>query len=233
VILEEGVIVESYTEPSGSDPLTAATDLLHDAVYDRLIATGYGRHLLELARDLETVTEIKAYAVGARALCPECRTVLDIGGQDMKAIALDADGRVQRFEMNDRCAAGSGKFLEIMAHTLDYPLEEFGSQALAAHGEVTISCMCTVFAESEVTSLLHKGAAREDIALAVHHSVVRRATGMLRRITASAPLLFAGGGAFNPCTRHLLAEALSMEVIVPDTPQLVGALGAARLAATK
>ena len=81
VILEEGVIVESYTEPSGSDPLTAATDLLHDAVYDRLIATGYGRHLLELARDLETVTEIKAYAVGARALCPECRTVLDIVGR--------------------------------------------------------------------------------------------------------------------------------------------------------
>lgn len=110
---------------------------------DRILATGYGRHLFELALDAPTVTEIKAYAMGAGFLFPEVRTILDIGGQDSKAIALRGNGRVKKFEMNDRCAAGTGKFLEIMAHSLGYALEAFGRAALKAEREIQVSSMCT------------------------------------------------------------------------------------------
>jgi (R)-2-hydroxyacyl-CoA dehydratese activating ATPase len=233
VILEAGQVVAGRTAPAGFDPLATATALLEGFVYDRLVATGYGRHLLELAREVDTVTEIKAYAEGAAAVLPGCRTVLDIGGQDVKAIALSEAGRVARFEMNDRCAAGSGKFLEIMAATLGYEIADFGPRALAATGEVSISSMCTVFAESEVTSLVHTGAAREDIALAVHRSVVKRAAGMAARVGVIAPLLFAGGGALNPCLCRLLKDALGVDVFVPPQPQSLGALGAARIAAAR
>jgi len=166
-------------------------------------------------------------------LAPDCRTVLDIGGQDVKAIAIGEDGRVQKFEMNDRCAAGSGKFLEIMAGTLGYRLEEFGEQALLADGRVHISSMCTVFAESEVTSLLNKGIERRDIARAVHQSVVKRARSMMDRVGVASPIFFAGGGALNPCLKQLLEESLGQTVNVPQYPQMIGALGAAYLASIR
>jgi predicted CoA-substrate-specific enzyme activase len=231
VILQNGVVVDSGFALSGSDPLQSAATLLADRPVDSLVATGYGRHLLELSCDARTVTEIKAYAEGARRVCPEARTILDIGGQDVKAISLDENGRVRKFEMNDRCAAGSGKFLEIMANRLDYALEEFGERALEAVQEISISSMCTVFAESEVTSLLHKGAPRPDIALAVHRSVVKRAVGMLNRVQAAPPIVFAGGGALNPCTRSLLEQELREPLFVPESPHRIGALGAALIAA--
>ena len=117
------------------------------------------------------------------------KTVLDIGGQDSKAIALNGDGRVVKFEMNDRCAAGTGKFLEIMAHTLGYDLDNFGIEALKATGDININSLCTVFAESEVTSLLAKGAPRQDIALGLHHSVVRRAMGMMKRVSDDTAII--------------------------------------------
>jgi len=230
VVLVGQDMVLSRMAASGFDPLAAATMLLSDVPYDRLVATGYGRHLLEIAKDVETVTEIKAFAAGARHVLPDCRTVLDIGGQDVKAISIGVNGRVQKFEMNDRCAAGSGKFLEIMANTLGFALRDFGAAALTSVNEVSINSMCTVFAESEVTSLLHKGAAREDIALAVHHSIVKRAVGMVNRVSREEPLLFAGGGALNPCMRKLLAEALGVAIHVPNEPQMLGALGAALIA---
>jgi (R)-2-hydroxyacyl-CoA dehydratese activating ATPase len=232
VVMEGGAVVFSCVVPAGFDPLSTAEQLLKHVRYDRLMATGYGRHLIEVSRDVTTVTEIKAYVHGARSLFPDCRTVLDIGGQDVKAIAIGENGRVQKFEMNDRCAAGSGKFLEIMAQTLGYSLEEFGDGALTSSKEVSINSMCTVFAESEVTSLLNKGAARQDIALALHHSVVKRAVGMLNRVSVSDPVIFAGGGALNPCLRQLLGTHLGTAVHVPDHPHLLGARGAALLAAS-
>jgi predicted CoA-substrate-specific enzyme activase len=230
VVLQGDEIVFSRMMPSGFDPLASASELLAESYYDRLIATGYGRHLLEVSHDVDTVTEIKAYACGARHVHPSCRTVLDIGGQDVKAIAIGENGRVQKFEMNDRCAAGSGKFLEIMARTLGYSLSEFGERALASTQDVMVNSMCTVFAESEVVSLLHKGTVREDIALGVHRSIVKRAVGMLNRVSLCEPVLFAGGGALNPCMRKLLTDALGVAVHVPDDPQMLGALGAALIA---
>jgi len=214
VVLEGSQVVESRQADSGFDPLAHAKKLLEGVDHDHIMATGYGRHLFELDLDAPTVTEIKAYAVGAKNLFPQVRTI---------------DGKVIKFEMNDRCAAGTGKFLEIMAQTLGYSLDQFGVEALKATKEMQISSMCTVFAESEVTSLVAKGEDRQDIALGLHRSVVRRAVGMLKRVSVKEPILFAGGAARNPCMRHLLEEALGVHILVPENPQMVGALGAAIL----
>jgi (R)-2-hydroxyacyl-CoA dehydratese activating ATPase len=230
VVLNGYEIIENFQDDSGYDPMARAKFLLDGVKYDKIMATGYGRHLFELSFDAPTITEIKAYAVGAKRLLPEVKTILDIGGQDSKAIALNGDGRVIKFEMNDRCAAGTGKFLEIMAQTLGYDLDNFGRDALKATGNININSLCTVFAESEVTSLLSKGTPRQEIALGLHHSVVRRAAGMMKRVSIEKPILFAGGVAKNPCIHQLLEKSLDRKIAVPENPQMVGALGAALLA---
>ena len=153
VVLKHSEIIETKQADSGFDPMTQAREMLEGMGHDHIMATGYGRHLVELAFDTPTVTEIKAYAVGAKALYPEVRTILDIGGQDSKAIAVNAAGKVTKFEMNDRCAAGTGKFLEIMAQTLGYTIDHFGEEALKAQKEIQISSMCTVFAAVSYTHL--------------------------------------------------------------------------------
>ena len=231
VVLEDEKIIESKQADSGFDPLTQAKNLLEGVEHDHIMATGYGRHLFELSFDVPTVTEIKAYGVGARMLFPHVRTVLDIGGQDSKAIALNANGKITKFEMNDRCAAGTGKFLEIMAHALGFGMDEFGVEALKATKDLHINSMCTVFAESEVTSLVAKGEDRRGIALGLHRSVVRRAVGMLKRVSVEEPIVFAGGVAMNICMRRLLEETLNKKITVPENPQMIGAYGAAMLAA--
>lgn len=206
VLIEQGAVVETRQGVFGFDPLKEAMRLLNGLKPERLMATGYGRHLLEVALDAPTVTEIKAYATGGAFLFPEIKTILDIGGQDSKAIALNGAGKVLKFEMNDRCAAGTGKFLEVMAQTLGYNLDQFGQEALQAPDEIQISSMCTVFAESEVTSLLAKGKDRGQIAKGLHRSVVKRAVGMLKRVSVVEPLLFAGGVAQNPCMVQMIEE---------------------------
>lgn len=158
-------------------------------------------------------------------------TVLDIGGQDSKAISLFENGKVKKFEMNDRCAAGTGKFLEIMAKTLGYDIEEFGREALLAENDLNISSMCTVFAESEVTSLIAKGNNRREIARRLHTSVIRRAVGMIKRVSYDGKIVFTGGVAQNRCMSLLLEQKLGCEVLVPELPQFVGALGAALISA--
>jgi len=230
VVLEDQEVIETKQVDSGFNPMQQVTKLLDGVAHDHIIATGYGRHLFELSYDAPTVTEIKAYAVGARFLFPEVRTILDIGGQDSKAIAVNEEGKVAKFEMNDRCAAGTGKFLEIMAQTLGYSLDEFGQEALKAGKEIQISSMCTVFAESEVTSLVAKGKDRRAIALGLHRSVVRRASSMLKRVFVEGDIVFAGGVARNPCIVQILQEATGKEILVPEEPQMVGALGAALIA---
>ena len=229
-LLEGDRLVDWAKVPTTFDPLAQCRLLLKDVQADTLVTTGYGRKLvLEHLKDrgARAITEIQAYALGARHLAPETRTVLDIGGQDTKVITLTPHGKVARFEMNDRCAAGTGKFLEFMALALHLPLEEFGSFALAAEKRIQISSMCTVFAESEATSLMARGEAPANIAMGLHLAIVQRTVAMLRRVGEKAPLLFAGGVAHNLCIRALLEEGLGQEVIVPPNPDLVGALGAA------
>lgn len=231
VVDASGNILSSLQADTGFDPMAQAQKLIDGLTYDRIMATGYGRNLFEMSFDAPTVTEIKAHARGARAFFPAARAVLDIGGQDSKAIALFDSGKVKKFEMNDRCAAGTGKFLEIMARTLGFDIEAFGREALLTDEDVNISSMCTVFAESEVTSLIAKGKDRREIARGLHSSVIRRAAGMINRVSSDGDIVFTGGVAKNPCMRTLLEEKLGRSVLIPDDPQLIGALGAALLAA--
>jgi len=231
VVDEAGQIQLSLQADTGFDPMTEARKLIDAVRYDRIMATGYGRNLFEISFDAPTVTEIKAHARGARAFFSDARTVLDIGGQDSKAIALYENGKVKKFEMNDRCAAGTGKFLEIMARSLGFDIEAFGREALQAQKDLNISSMCTVFAESEVTSLIAKGQDRREIARGLHSSVIRRAAGMIGRVSSQGNIVFTGGVAKNPCMHVLLQEKLGRGILIPDDPQSVGALGAALLAA--
>jgi predicted CoA-substrate-specific enzyme activase len=230
LLLEDGQVVHWTRLPTTFDPLAQCRRLLEGLPPARIVATGYGRKLLveNLNHHRATaITEILAYARGAHHLNPEVRTVLDIGGQDTKAISLGEAGKVVKFEMNDRCAAGTGKFLEFMATALQVPLAEFGDFALKADKRIQINSMCTVFAESEATSLMARGESPANIALGLHLAIVQRTLAMLRRVGVAAPVLFAGGVAHNPCVRALLEEQLGLPVMVPDQPDLVGALGAA------
>jgi (R)-2-hydroxyacyl-CoA dehydratese activating ATPase len=230
VVNEAGEIMQSLQADTGFDPIRGAQKLLNGLSYDGIMATGYGRNLFEITFETQTVTEIKAHARGARAFFPEALAVLDIGGQDSKAIALSENGRVKKFEMNDRCAAGTGKFMEIMARTLGYTIESFGQEALQAERDINISSMCTVFAESEVTSLIAKGQDRREIALGLHSSVIRRVVGMVNRVSDAGDIVFTGGVAKNPCMQKMLAVKMGRKILIPDDPQLIGALGAALLA---
>jgi (R)-2-hydroxyacyl-CoA dehydratese activating ATPase len=230
VVNQTGDLIDSFQTDTGFDPIGEAKDLIDGVRFDRIMATGYGRSLFEINFEAPTVTEIKAHAKGARAFFPDARTVLDIGGQDSKAIALLQNGRVKKFEMNDRCAAGTGKFLEIMAKTLGYEIEEFGREALLAEKDLNISSMCTVFAESEVTSLIAKGNNRREIARGLHASVIRRAAGMINRVSSDGDIVFTGGVAKNRCMCILLEKKLGRRILPPKDPQLVGAFGAALLA---
>jgi predicted CoA-substrate-specific enzyme activase len=230
VLLEGGQVMHQAAVPTTFDPLAQCQRLLEGLPPARIVATGYGRKLLVenfKHHRVTAITEIQAFALGAHYLNPQVRTVLDIGGQDTKAISLGEGGKVVKFEMNDRCAAGTGKFLEFMATALQVPLEDFGGFALQADRRIQINSMCTVFAESEATSLMARGEPAANIALGLHLAIVQRTLAMLRRVGVEPPLLFAGGVAHNPCIRALLEEHLGLPVIVPVMPDLVGALGAA------
>ena len=227
VVDQNGTILDSRQTETGFDPIVAAEKLSDGIQYDSIMATGYGRGLFEDTHHVPTITEIRAHAKGAQAFFPDHHIVLDIGGQDSKAISMFENGKVKKFEMNDRCAAGTGKFLEIMAGTLGYKIDDFGKEALLADEELQISSMCTVFAESEVTSLIAKGQNRRDIALGLHASAINRIAGMINRVSSSGDIVFTGGVAKNPCIISLLEKKLGRRIHVPADPQMIGAFGAA------
>jgi predicted CoA-substrate-specific enzyme activase len=225
--LEEGRLAETLVLDSGFDPASVARGIVERNGVDTIVATGYGRHLAREAFGCSVVTEIKAYGLGAHELFPQAGSVLDIGGQDTKVIALGAGGKVADFEMNDKCAAGTGKFLEVMARALGFTLEELAAASLAAEKSLAISSMCTVFAESEVTGLVHRGEDRSAIARGLHESIATRTLSSLARVGANGPLVFAGGVANNAAMIELVRAGFSGEVLVPAEAQTVGAFGAA------
>ncbi len=230
VVIEKETIVHSMMTDTTYDALDRCQNLIARSSFDKILATGYGRHSFGSHYGVPVVTEIKAFAKGARSLFPGCRTILDMGGQDTKAIALDENGNISRFEMNDRCAAGTGMFLEVIAGTLGYEVEAFGKEALKSETRIQINSMCTVFAQSEVTSLLAKREKREAIARGIHTAILNRTLSLLKRVSTEADIVFAGGVARNPCFKYLLDQALGCSVKVPEDPQMVGAYGAALLA---
>lgn len=221
--------------PTGHRPRATAEELFRAALaaagiergqVGRVVATGYARHAVEFADD--AVTEIRAAARGARAWHPDCRTLIDIGGQDSKVLSLDADGRVGDFVMNDRCAAGTGHFLSVLAARLNVPLEQFGPLGLASNRPVAVSSLCVVMAESEILSLVAADTPVEDIIAGLHDALARRVANMAARIPVRPELVFTGGVALDPGMRRALATAFRAEVATAREPLYAAALGAAR-----
>lgn len=232
VVWHDDAIIGYQITESGFDPHRQALAFLELHATARVVATGYGRHLMQQHATLDIITEIKAHALGARHLFPGCRTILDVGGQDSKVISLDERGRVTGFQMNDKCAAGTGRFLEMMAVSLGYALEDFDLAAAEAGQGSPINSMCAVFAESEVVSLKNRGVPPAVIARSVHLAVAGRLAAMVAKSGYGDHLVFTGGVANNATLTGLLEKELGVPVQVPDTPSIVGALGAALHAST-
>jgi predicted CoA-substrate-specific enzyme activase len=193
----------------------------------RTISTGYGRKLVPSDK---TFTEITCHARGAAALFPGVRLVIDIGGQDSKAIAVDDDGLVDRFAMNDRCASGTGRFFDVLSRALEVPVTEVGALALEGSEGLEVSSMCATFAETEVISLLAQGAQKDDIAASVHKAVAARTVGLVAQVGKASPVVMTGGVAKNTALVHFLSEALRLPIEMLDEPQIAGAYGAAIIA---
>ncbi|MHA1975300.1 MAG: acyl-CoA dehydratase activase [Candidatus Hodarchaeales archaeon] len=195
---------------------------------DYIISTGYGRQLVKEAD--KTITEITCHAVGAHFSDPSVHTIIDIGGQDSKVIRVNDQGQVQDFEMNDKCSAGSGRFLEVMANALEVSIEDFGLFGLASNSPSIISSTCTVFAESEVISRINQGANREDIIAGIHVSIVNKIIALASRVGIQPEISLTGGVALNSAVKSMLEREFDVSLRIPTEPQMNGALGAALLA---
>ena len=194
------------------------------------VSTGYGRDLVAFA-DTQ-FTEIACHAKGANLLFPEARGVIDIGGQDSKAISINENGGIVDFAMNDKCAAGTGRFLEVMARIMNLEIGEMGRLSLQAKQDVKISSICTVFAESEVISLLAKKVYEPyDIMMGIHSSVVRRVNMLVQKARLEPPIVMTGGVAKNVGVIAAFERVLNTKLLIPEDPQMVGAIGAAVMAA--
>ncbi|WP_227999055.1 acyl-CoA dehydratase activase [Nocardia australiensis] len=194
----------------------------------RTISTGYGRKLVPGAD--RSFTEITCHARGAAALHPGVRLVIDIGGQDSKAIIVDDAGLVDRFAMNDRCASGTGRFFDVLARALEVDVEAVGELALSGCDDLEVSSMCATFAETEVISLLAQGRAKADIAASVHRAVAARTLGLVAQVGKASPAVMTGGVAKNPAALHYVSRALGRQVELLEQPQIAGAYGAGLLA---
>lgn len=194
---------------------------------ERVVATGYGRSKVKFA--VKRVTEISCHARGAEYFIPTVRTVIDIGGQDSKVISVQ-NGKVAEFVMNDKCAAGTGRFLEVMASALNVEIERLGEIAEKAERATKISSTCTVFAESEVISHLASGEKVENIVAGIHRAIASRIAAMARRLKVLPDVVLTGGVAKNRAMKKALEIELGMEIKVPPEPQIVGAVGAALFA---
>jgi predicted CoA-substrate-specific enzyme activase len=237
VVDGEGVIVSSSTIAMGAVSRAGMQKAVDEALStacittDELsgtVSTGYGRRLVPGAQ--RTFTEITCHARGTVAMVPGCRLVIDIGGQDSKAITVDDDGLVQEFAMNDRCASGTGRFYEVLSQSIDVPLEDLGALALQGSNDLEVSTMCATFAETEIVSLLAQDAPIADIASSVHRAIAARTLALVAQVGRHTPVVLTGGVAQNPAAVAFLARALRTEVLVPEHPQITGAYGAALLA---
>lgn len=237
LIDDQGRVLGRGVAPAGYGGQQAAKDLvaavLGDAAMSRAevncaVVTGYGRALFDGA-DRE-VSEISCHARGAGHLIPAARTVIDVGGQDSKVIGIDERGRIVDFAMNDKCAAGTGRFLEVMSGALGLAVEELGRVALSSKSAVTISSTCTVFAESEAVSHIARGAAREDVARGLLQAVCGRVLALAARVGLHQEVVFTGGVALNEGVVSEMERQCGLKILVPPDPQTVGALGAALFA---
>lgn len=231
-------IVTDIILPTGAGAAIGAERALEEALkhaglerndIDALVTTGYGRTAIEQGD--KSITEITCHARGAHYLDPEVRTVIDIGGQDSKVIRLNEDGSVANFVMNDKCAAGTGRFLEMMARTMEMSLDEMSVTGLEYGEDITISSMCTVFAESEVVSLIAQNKATDDIVHGLNKAVAAKTASLAKRVGGAEKYMMTGGVSKNKGLVKTLEERLGTELVISDKAQLCGALGAALFAA--
>jgi len=225
-IVQTGANSTQAAEAALAEALTRASTQREKL--SRIVATGYGRISVPFAG--KKVTEISCHAAGASHVFPDTGTVIDIGGQDSKVIRVGPGGRVLDFNMNDKCAAGTGRFLEVMAAKLGVSLQQMAELSVRSAGEVQISSVCTVFAESEVVSLVAQNHPREQIIKGLHRAVVNRVWSMVKALGVTGAVTMSGGVAKNGGVVSLLEERLAQSVHVYEEPQIMGALGAALLA---
>jgi len=237
VMMKDGALVSAKVINTGYNTKNAGETVLEDIIsevrikrssIERIVATGYGRNSVLFAD--KAVTEITCHAYGGRYLNPKIRSVIDIGGQDSKAIVMDEKGRIKDFAMNDKCAAGTGRFLEVMARALEVNLDDFGKMSLNAENPSIISSICTVFAESEIISLISKGEKRENIIAGIHNSISVRVVAMAGRIGLTAPVMMTGGVAKNIGVVKALEKKTGHSIFVSKEAQVAGAIGAAIIA---
>ena len=237
VLLNGPEILAQVILPTGWAPAEAAEQARAQVVadagltvdqVDSIVATGYGR--VTVPFDAKMVTEITCHAAGAASALPEVRTVIDVGGQDSKVIRIDQFGLVSDFAMNDRCAAGTGRFLEFMAASLEVPIGKFAHLGAEGKNPSDRSSICTVFAESEVLSLVAEGIEIPDIVAGIHRAIARRIVTLVESVGLVPPVTMTGGGALNAGLRHHLSALLGTEILLPPNPQTMGAEGAAILA---
>ena len=243
VILDEnGKIVADVTNRSKINPVQSAEIALKDACdqvegltpekLTYLIGTGYGRNKVPFAD--ENISEISCHAMGVHVTNPSVKAIIDIGGQDVKGIAIDTDGTVKNFAMNDKCAAGTGRFFEAMAHAFEMSLPEFSKLSLKAKNTIPITAQCTVFAESEVISLVGEGKPMDEIAAGIELAVAKRCFVMAKKAGATDSITLTGGCAKNDGLKQAIEKVLKIKVVDPTIdPQLMGALGAAEYARQK
>jgi len=229
-ILQTGADSKKSAELALEKALALPARQASDIAYT--IATGCGRKRASFAQ--QAVTEITCIAKGVNYLFPDARTIIDIGGQDTKVIRIDEKGRVVEFEMNDKCAAGTGRFIEVMAKALNVDLDKIGDISLNHRKELAISSICTVFAESEVISLVSEGEELEDILYGIHKAIADRTMGLINRLGgAQKEVIMAGGVAKNSGVVKALERTLDTQLKIHVEPQIVGALGAAIIALEK
>ncbi len=229
-IMQTGADSRKTAEMALEQVLSYPGKSLSDVSY--IISTGCGRKRAAFAK--ESITEITCIAKGVNHLFPEARTIIDIGGQDTKVIRVDDRGRVIEFEMNDKCAAGTGRFIEVMAKALNVELDKIGEISLQHKKEVTISSICTVFAESEVVSLVSEGEELEDILYGIHKAIADRTMGLINRLGGvESEVIMAGGVAKNVGVVKALEKVMGCPIKIYSEPQIVGALGAAILSLEK
>lgn len=243
IIDENGKILAAVTKRSRINPVLSAKDALDEAVSQvdglnsaeeltYLIGTGYGRNKVPFAD--ENISEISCHAMGVHVTDPSVKAIIDIGGQDVKGIAIDTDGTVLNFAMNDKCAAGTGRFFESMARAFEMSLDEFSNLSLTAKNVIPITAQCAVFAESEVISLVGEGKPMEEIAAGIQLSVAKRCFVMAKKAGAADSVTLTGGCAKNEGLMKAIEKVLKINVVdLPTDPQLMGALGAAEYARQK
>jgi len=236
-VVEDGRLIADSVILTGYNARLAGEKVFDDileqnglsrAAIDNIVATGYGRNSVTFAD--QAVTEITCHAAGAHCLDSGIRSVIDIGGQDSKAIAVSDSGTPLDFAMNDKCAAGTGRFLEVMARALEVDLDNFGNLSLQAQQPAAISSLCTVFAESEVISLISKGEKRENIIAGIHEAIAARTVAMANRVGFKPGIMMTGGVAKNIGVVRALEQKIAHDIAVSDKSQVTGAIGAAIIA---